>query len=294
MGGRPVRFFQKHFIAAALCAALFAVSFGAGSWHAPEPSADAVLGTGDALADLVLSSYTRPDEHKTKRPSAGPKLNARQSAPDPGPASFADGYRTVCVRLCDGYFYPISSSTTPQNFARDESVCQNGCTSPSKLFVFKIREGSPATMVDREGKPYSGLETAFKFRASYNPACECKPKPWSEEAANAHRIYALEERKAKGEENVDRELTILKSVVTEQNRQARMRSGAAPLVSVSTRQAEVQPVRKAMSSRAPVVRTAVRTTRTEQRAGLARAHPRERIATGTAPILRVVRVAARQ
>ena len=36
-------------------------------------------------------------------------------------------YRTVCVRLCDGSFYPISFSTTPDNFARDEAQCRSSC-----------------------------------------------------------------------------------------------------------------------------------------------------------------------
>ena len=33
-------------------------------------------------------------------------------------------YRTVCVRTCDGYYFPISYSTVPSRFADDQRACQ--------------------------------------------------------------------------------------------------------------------------------------------------------------------------
>ena len=41
-----------------------------------------------------------------------------------GPGNLFNGlpfatYRTVCVRLCDGYYFPVSFSTLPSHFARD-------------------------------------------------------------------------------------------------------------------------------------------------------------------------------
>ncbi len=36
-------------------------------------------------------------------------------------------YRTVCVRMCDGYYYPISFGTTPDQFGRDASQCMRTC-----------------------------------------------------------------------------------------------------------------------------------------------------------------------
>ncbi|HYD16230.1 MAG TPA: DUF2865 domain-containing protein, partial [Hyphomicrobium sp.] len=43
-------------------------------------------------------------------------------------------YRTVCVRLCDGYYFPVSFSTLPNHFQRDEEVCQSKCASPAELY----------------------------------------------------------------------------------------------------------------------------------------------------------------
>ena len=36
-------------------------------------------------------------------------------------------YRTLCVRTCDGYYFPISYSTVPSKFADDERLCQRLC-----------------------------------------------------------------------------------------------------------------------------------------------------------------------
>jgi hypothetical protein len=36
-------------------------------------------------------------------------------------------YRTLCVRTCDGFFFPISYSTVPGKFADDEKVCRSMC-----------------------------------------------------------------------------------------------------------------------------------------------------------------------
>src|SRR5262249_36010303 len=36
-------------------------------------------------------------------------------------------YRTVCVRTCDGGYFPVSFATSPARFADDEKVCRAQC-----------------------------------------------------------------------------------------------------------------------------------------------------------------------
>src|SRR5262249_30316969 len=36
-------------------------------------------------------------------------------------------FRTVCVRTCDGFYFPISYSTSPDRFRDDEQACQRMC-----------------------------------------------------------------------------------------------------------------------------------------------------------------------
>ncbi len=99
-------------------------------------------------------------------------------------------YRTVCVRLCDGSFVPISASTTRDHFKKDARKCQDQCGAPSRLFVYETESGSPETMVDLKGRRYADLATAFKFRVTYDPDCKCQAHPWEQEAQDRHKLYA--------------------------------------------------------------------------------------------------------
>ncbi len=99
-------------------------------------------------------------------------------------------YRTVCVRLCDGYFFPISFATTPDRFAADEALCRSRCASSAKLYVYPNPGGEPEQMTDTRGQPYTALKTAFLFRTNYDAGCTCKPHPWDEASQDRHRAYA--------------------------------------------------------------------------------------------------------
>ncbi len=99
-------------------------------------------------------------------------------------------HRTVCVRLCDGYFWPISFATTGDNFGRDQDVCERSCGSPAKLFVYENPGQEPEDMVDVKGQPYSKMKSAFLFRSKFDASCKCNPHPWEQEAMNRHKQYA--------------------------------------------------------------------------------------------------------
>lgn len=120
-------------------------------------------------------------------------------------------YRTVCVRLCDGYYWPISFSTTPQGFDRDSEKCESSCSSSAALYVYRTAGGDPETMADLYGRPYNRLKTAFLYRAQYDANCKCKADPWEREAMDRHRMYALEAARRKGDRAAAKELEDLKS-----------------------------------------------------------------------------------
>lgn len=131
-------------------------------------------------SDLGLRNAFTEARRVEKAPS---KERRRTVFDDGGP------YRTVCVRLCDGYYFPISSSTTKNRFAKDERACKSRCSGDSRLFYYSVFEGSPETMKDRRGRPYEKLKTAFLYRTSYNKSCQCRPDPWSDKAKERHALY---------------------------------------------------------------------------------------------------------
>ncbi|MEL6373465.1 MAG: DUF2865 domain-containing protein [Pseudomonadota bacterium] len=109
------------------------------------------------------------------------------------PPSYGPTYKTVCVRLCDGAYFPISFATTRARFRKDEKRCQSRCGGPAKLFYY-ANDGisGPKDMVDRRGRPYTALQNAFAFRASYNPACRCKPHAWHPLAKSKREMLKLQ------------------------------------------------------------------------------------------------------
>jgi Protein of unknown function (DUF2865) len=85
-------------------------------------------------------------------------------------------YRTLCVRTCDGYYFPISFSTTSDRFQDDAQICASMCPgSEAMLYYYPNPGGGPEDMVSINGEPYSALPTAFKYRTSLEASCTCKP-----------------------------------------------------------------------------------------------------------------------
>ena len=124
---------------------------------------------------------------------------------DDSPAA-GGAYRTVCVRLCDGYYFPISFSTSRERFAQDAKTCESKCGSEARLYITRSPNGDAEDMEDLKGRPYRQLGTAFLYRTQYVSDCKCQPHPWEAESKERHRIYALIAAKQKGNKEAAREL----------------------------------------------------------------------------------------
>jgi len=109
--------------------------------------------------------------------------------PDFGSADASQGtYRTLCVRTCDGFYFPISYATVPAKFVDDERACQRECPqSEVALFTHRNPGEDVSQAVSTAGKPYVDLPNAFRYRREYNAACSCKRpgQTWAD-ALGAH------------------------------------------------------------------------------------------------------------
>jgi hypothetical protein len=106
-------------------------------------------------------------------------------------ASEQKTYRTLCVRLCDGYYWPISFSVTNDRLERDSQLCERSCETKARLFVYRNPGGDIEDMWDLKGRHYRLLPTAFAYRTQYVASCKCKPHPWEEVSKVRHLTYAL-------------------------------------------------------------------------------------------------------
>jgi hypothetical protein len=84
-------------------------------------------------------------------------------------------FRTVCVRTCDGFYFPISYSTSPDRFRDDEQSCQRMCpASEVSLYTYHNPGEEMAQAVSLNGRPYTELPTAFQYRKAVDPGCSCR------------------------------------------------------------------------------------------------------------------------
>ena len=93
-------------------------------------------------------------------------------------AARGGGYRTLCVRSCDGFFFPVSSRAAPSDFARDERTCRMMCPGTGTELYFHAAEGQESEdMVSaRTRLPYTEMPNAFVYRNANAPmskACGC-------------------------------------------------------------------------------------------------------------------------
>jgi hypothetical protein len=95
---------------------------------------------------------------------------------DPQPLPQRGGrFRTLCVRKCDGYYFPLSYATSSDRFPQDARLCSALCPA-AETGLYTHRTGSEAeTMVsaDEEQRPYTALPMAFRYRTEVVEGCGC-------------------------------------------------------------------------------------------------------------------------
>ena len=111
--------------------------------------------------------------------------NPNSQLPPPGTEYGAPSgtFRTVCVRTCDGAYFPISYATSQARFADDERTCKALCpAAEASLFAYRNPGEDINQAVSTSGQSYSSLPNAFKYRTEFNPSCSCKAagQSWSE------------------------------------------------------------------------------------------------------------------
>ena len=145
----------------------------------------------DIIRDLARNNCGARYTQEAQRRGAGPFSSLWQDE-DTGPSRGSDfgalpfaTYRTVCVRLCDGYFFPVSFSTLTNHFERDMDMCQSQCAAPAELFYHQNPGGTMEQAVSaRSNSPYMSLKTAFKYRKEYVQGCSCKQAEYTPSPAD--------------------------------------------------------------------------------------------------------------
>ncbi|MER8595186.1 DUF2865 domain-containing protein [Mesorhizobium sp. M1182] len=87
-------------------------------------------------------------------------------------------FRTMCVRTCDGYFFPMSNAASLGDFERDQKNCESSCpgTEMQVFYTRGVNSDSASMTSSVTGRPYIELPTAYLYKQSdmpRPPTCGC-------------------------------------------------------------------------------------------------------------------------
>jgi hypothetical protein len=87
------------------------------------------------------------------------------------------GARTVCVRACDGYLFPLGHLAGRGDIPVHEAACAAACpNTPTRLFTLGAGETELDRAIGLDGQPYRSLAVANLYRAKRVAECGCQPE----------------------------------------------------------------------------------------------------------------------
>lgn len=90
--------------------------------------------------------------------------------------NLSGSFRTLCVRTCDGYFFPISYGVSASAFERDQNACAAMCPGTRvELYYHRVPGQEPVDMMSvSSGLPYTQMTNAWRYRDSNaESGCGC-------------------------------------------------------------------------------------------------------------------------
>lgn len=122
-----------------------------------------------------------PEARATRRPLSGPMT--RRAVPGfqvlgtrSATRSVGGGGQTMCVRLCDGYAFPLGRLASRADIPVHQAACASSCPgATTALYQSPKRSLDPASARSvADGTPYLQLATAFLFRRETKATCSCQ------------------------------------------------------------------------------------------------------------------------
>lgn len=123
---------------------------------------------------------------------APPPADLPRGAPDQGASDDGDGIdahggsQAVCVRTCDGGFFPMNMSSHHNQDQLNE-LCTALCPGTQAAVYTRNPNSEIKTAMSLDGTPYMDLPNALKFQKSFDSTCTCQPagKTWAEALVGA-------------------------------------------------------------------------------------------------------------
>ena len=140
-------------------------------------------GGGGFFSFLFGNSPPRQQAPQPQAQSSGIFTSIFGSGNDPNQPQLIDddqpktigGIRAVCVKLCDGSFFPVSATVSTVRASEYDDACSRQCPgTPTEVFYMRGDDIANATS-QSSGRAYMKLANALKFKQTFDKSCSCRP-----------------------------------------------------------------------------------------------------------------------
>ena len=150
-------------------------------------SLNATYGGGDGE---VVAARRRQLVSAVSSACSGVMPEAGQEARLPGGQTARGGPQVICVKTCDGSYFPMAN--LPDGREGADEMCQALCPGTEAL-AYSMPHGDDALKYAatlKGSRAYAATPTAFKFRTSFTPNCSCKKEgqSWAQSLAKAESM----------------------------------------------------------------------------------------------------------
>jgi len=162
---------------------------------------------GGAAQTLIAqyNAYCRRDQVARTQPrgffetlfggNSGPQ-QPEIMAPLPEDEAPRGGSMAVCVKSCDGSFFPVSYSAHRGNLDELNDLCHALCPNAEVTLYTRSLSRDMKSAVSIGGEPYRDSQNAFRFEKAVEPSCSCKApgQSWVQALADAERVLGSQRR----------------------------------------------------------------------------------------------------
>jgi len=117
-----------------------------------------------ALTLLPIAANAGKTRHKPRRAHLARAKKPETVAALPHPDA-------VCVRLCDGYFFPLPAAAG--DAASQAASCDSLCPDAPTQVYYRRGSDRIEDSVSAAGRPYSALPVALRYRSTADSTCSC-------------------------------------------------------------------------------------------------------------------------
>jgi hypothetical protein len=150
-----------------------------------------------SLLEALFSGRSRDDSSRPEPvdPTISPDPDLNPSQPEDEKAvgeggEAHAGSKEVCVRTCDGYFFPISYSGSGGHSGDLADMCKALCPNAEVALYSYSPAGDISQAVGADGTHYADLANALKYRKSVDSSCTCRRRgqSWAQALADAETL----------------------------------------------------------------------------------------------------------